>query len=116
MSDYRSFDRIGLLGTDLSELFHDAVAIVHKSLSSPNIVFPKRVISVVEPEVLSSAHKIKNEEFLAAIEKFLGTKARRISLDIAWQLKPPAEAKGESLQRYLGDVRTLLPYCTLHSF
>jgi hypothetical protein len=49
----------------------------------------------------------RHEEFLAAVEAFLGVKARRVSLTEVWASKPPPEAKGQGLQEYMEDVSAL---------
>lgn len=95
---------MGILSTDLSELFHDAVAVVHKSLASPAISFPKTITYLTD---FSSADEEKNdkyEQFLASVEAFLGVKSTRLSLTHTWASKPPAEAKGQGLQEYMRDV------------
>lgn len=99
-----TYDSMGIFGTDLSELFHDAVAVVHKSLASPAISFPKMITYLTD---FSSADEEKNdkyEQFLAAVEAFLGKKSTRLSLTQTWASKPPAEAKGQGLQEYMRDV------------
>ncbi|KAG8408516.1 hypothetical protein J3458_019550 [Metarhizium acridum] len=104
------YDSMGIFGTDLSELFHDAVAIVHKSLASPAISFPRTVIYATD---LSGADEEKNdkyEQFLAAVEAFLGVKSKRLSLAQTWASKAPAEAKGQGLQEYMKDA-PFLSFC-----
>ncbi|KAG8423051.1 hypothetical protein J3459_009846 [Metarhizium acridum] len=104
------YDSMGIFGTDLSELFHDAVAIVHKSLASPAISFPRTIIYATD---LSGADEEKNdkyEQFLAAVEAFLGVKSKRLSLAQTWASKAPAEAKGQGLQEYMKDA-PFLSFC-----
>ncbi|GAB0138701.1 hypothetical protein EsDP_00006927 [Epichloe bromicola] len=106
-------DSIGLLGTELSELFHDAVAIVHQSLSSPPIAFPKRLISVTDLGNADKTHGDDQERFVAAVEAFLGVKSKTDSLQKSWASKPPTEANGQALQSYMRDA-PFLSFC--HEF
>ncbi|TWU74878.1 hypothetical protein ED733_003036 [Metarhizium rileyi] len=103
-------DTIGIFGTDLSELFHDAVAIVHKSLASPAISFPRTIVYATDFSDSSDRDKNKHEQFLAAVEAFLGVKSKRISLSKTWASNPPAKAKGQALQDYMKDV-PFLSFC-----
>ncbi|KAK2616650.1 hypothetical protein QQS21_000473 [Conoideocrella luteorostrata] len=103
-------DAIGIFGTDLAELFHDAVAIVHKSLSSPAITFPKRIVSVTDIGESNDEHKDKHDQFLAAVEAFLGVKSQSISLEKVWASKSPVEAKRQSLQEYMKEA-PFLSFC-----
>ncbi|OAQ65358.1 amidase [Pochonia chlamydosporia 170] len=103
-------DSIGIFGTDLSGLFHDAVAIVHKSLASPPISYPKRIVYATDLSDPNEPHKNEQGQFLAAVEAFLGVKSKSISLTKTWASKPPPEAKGQSLQNYIKDA-PFLSFC-----
>ncbi|KHN94039.1 Amidase signature domain protein [Metarhizium album ARSEF 1941] len=103
-------DSMGIFGTDLSELYHDAVAVVHKALAGPPISFPKVIIYVTD---LSHAHQnasIKHEPFREAVEAFLGVKSTRLSLTRTWASKPPVEANGQGLDEYMKDA-PFLSFC-----
>ncbi|KAG5915992.1 hypothetical protein E4U42_007852 [Claviceps africana] len=95
---------MSIFGTDLSELFRDATAVVHQSLSSPPIVFPSRLISVSDLKGTNNRHAGKHKDFVAAVESFLGVKSKRISLQALWKSKPPVEAKGQTLQHYMRNA------------
>lgn len=99
-----TYDSMGIFGTDLSEVFHDAVAVVHKSLASPAISFPKTITYLTDFSNVEEEKNDKYEQFLAAVEAFLGVKSTRLSLTQTWASKPPAEAKGQGLQEYMKDV------------
>ncbi|KAG5984142.1 hypothetical protein E4U55_005855, partial [Claviceps digitariae] len=92
---------MSIFGTDLSELFRDATAILHQSLSSPPISFPKRLISVTDLDRTNHRHADKHKDFVAAVESFLGVRSKRVSLQELWKSKPPVEAKGQALQHYM---------------
>ncbi|KAH0594678.1 hypothetical protein MHUMG1_07512 [Metarhizium humberi] len=105
-----TFDSMGIFGTDLSELFHDAVAVVHKSLASPVISFPKTITYLTDFSSADEEKDDKYEQFLASVEAFLGVKSTRLSLTQTWASKPPAEAKGQGLQEYMRDA-PFLSFC-----
>ncbi|KAG5938100.1 hypothetical protein E4U53_008085 [Claviceps sorghi] len=106
---------MSIFGADLSELFRDATAIVHQSLSSPPIAFPRRIISVSDLEGTNNRYAGKHKEFVAAAESLLGVKSQRISLQEMWKSKPPVEAKGQTLQRYMRNA-CLSPSAPFFSF
>lgn len=91
------------MSRNLAELFHDSVGIVHQSLASPPLVWPKRIISLTDLAG-DDKHKDKHTQFLTAVEDFLGVQSEKISLAKSWAKRPPAEAKGKGLQEYLDDV------------
>lgn len=99
---------MSIFGIDLHQLFRDATAIVHQSLYSPPITFPKRLISVTDLDSAHNGREGRQRHFLRAVEAFLGVQAKQVSLERLWRSKPPAEAKGRSLQHYMRKVCLLL--------
>ncbi|KAG6019069.1 hypothetical protein E4U41_003415, partial [Claviceps citrina] len=107
---------VTILGTDLSNLFRDATAIVHQSLSSPPITFPKHVVSVTgldddddDAEKLDG-HADEQRRFVAAVEAFLGARSRKVSLRDLWASKPPVGAGRRGLREFMGDA-PFLTFC-----
>ncbi|KAG6019521.1 hypothetical protein E4U40_006962 [Claviceps sp. LM458 group G5] len=92
---------MSIFGIDLHQLFRDATAIVHQSLYSPPITFPKRLISVTDLDSAHNGREGRQRHFLRAVEAFLGVQAKQVSLERLWRSKPPVEAKGRSLQNYM---------------
>ncbi|KAG6006161.1 hypothetical protein E4U21_007271 [Claviceps maximensis] len=104
---------MSIFGTDLLELFRDATAVVHQSLFSPPIIFPKRLISVTDLDRANGRHADKHRDFVTAVESFLGVRSKKVSLQELWKSKPPVEAKGQGLQHYMRDA-PFLSFC--HDF
>ena len=77
---------------------------MHKSLSSPPIAFPKRIIYATDLSDPKDENKDKHEQFLTAVEAFLGVKSKKISVAKTWAAKPPSDAKSLGLQEYMKDV------------
>ena len=113
----RSYDTVALLGRDISDLFHNAVGIIHKSLSSPPITFPKRVLYPADLFVTEDKDHASHREFLTAVEAFLGIKAENVSLASKWAANPPIKADGKSLFEFMKDVMdplTLIQHVLTH--
>lgn len=88
------------------------------SWTGTNVDWPiKLPISVI---YLNDFLPISNDEQMELIHKFIkdteqtfGIETRRMSIADTWKANPPPDAKGESVQDYLADVRERAKFVVL---
>lgn len=66
------------------------------------ILYPKEFFPVRDP-----SQQRRTEEYVAILEKYLGTRRTEFSLEDRWLENPPDAAKNKSLKEYLGTVSNL---------
>ncbi|KAL8793565.1 MAG: hypothetical protein Q9195_003827 [Heterodermia aff. obscurata] len=100
-ADSSDFDVVGILGRNLQSI-HDLLSLTHDVSDAKK--FPS---TILYPEDFFP-HSNKNQQamvddFVTALEKFLGVKAVKFSLAERWRQCPPSEAGGRSITEYLAQ-------------
>ncbi|TQV91793.1 beta-mannosidase precursor [Cordyceps javanica] len=97
------FQSTGLFSRSLEDLVH--LTAPSFKLSWKATARPKRIIYPTDfSSLLSDKQNLLMDEFVAAWEKILNVKANNISLAETWAKNPPKEARGQTLNDYLGNA------------
>ncbi|KAI1109788.1 putative amidase [Nemania sp. NC0429] len=100
------FDVVGLFSRTLGNL-HD-VASHTLELSPAPVHFPTRILYPLDFFPHSNAkHQAMVDDFISALERFLGTNRVEFSIAERWSQCPPEEAKGKSLKEYLPKLSVI---------
>ncbi|KAI9670069.1 MAG: hypothetical protein M1817_004549, partial [Caeruleum heppii] len=97
----RSFDVVGLMGRDLQSLHHLAASSldVKESRKFPTkILYPTDLFPHSDP-----TQQAMVDQYVAALETYLGTKCTKFSLIDRWAQCPPHEAGGKAIKEYLSN-------------